>query len=87
MNNLIRTNGLFQPIIVEQKNDLVSLSQKNGQFIVVIDTQEIFLDKNNERIQIGKSQDTYVSSVEPNSPSEGQLWFVTEETQESPSEG
>ena len=86
MNNLTKTNGLFQPIIVEKKKDLVSLSVVNGQFIVVIDTQEIFLDKGNKRIQIGKSQDIYVSSDEPSSPSEGQLWFKTEKTQESSSE-
>ena len=78
MNNLTKTNGLFQPIIVEQKKDLVSLSVVNGQFIVVIDTQEIFLDKGNERIQIGKSQSIHVGPEEPSLPSEGQLWFETE---------
>ena len=51
-----------------------------GQYIVVINANELYLDKGStleERVKV--SQNVYIQATEPTNMKKDDIWFVTEE--------
>lgn len=68
----------FKPIMVNNKNDLDTVPRVAGQYIVVINANELYLDKNDaERVKV--SQNVYTQAETPTNAKAGDIWFVTEE--------
>ena len=72
----------FKPIMVKNKKDLDSVPKNPGQYIVVIDAGELYLDKikEGEIVREKTSQNIYLqpeSAEAPKNAKEGDLWFVT----------
>lgn len=71
--------AIFKPIMVQKKENLSSVTKKGGQYIVVIDENELYLDKSEtERVKV--SQNIYIQpeSNVPTNAKNGDVWFVTE---------
>ena len=74
--------SLFKPVLVEHKTSLDSVTKVNGQYIIVVDTKEIFVDKadadgNIVRANVSRSG-VFIQAEEPANAVEGDLWFQTE---------
>lgn len=72
--------AIFKPIMVQKKENLSTVEKRGGQYIVVIDENELYLDKSEtERVKV--SQNIYIQSEsnEPTNMKNGDVWFVTEE--------
>ena len=67
----------FQPVLVSDANKLSTVEIKNGQYIIVTDTNEVYVDMNNVRKRT--STKAFVQSTAPTNPIEGDIWLVTEE--------
>ena len=67
----------FKPVMVNNKKDLDTVSIVDGQYIVVIDANELYLDKNGIREKV--SQNIYIQAEEPTNPKNGDIWFQIEE--------
>ena len=67
----------FKPVMVNNKKDLDTVSIVDGQYIVVIDANELYLDKNGIREKV--SQNVYIQTEEPTNPKNGDIWFQIEE--------
>ena len=71
--------AIFKPIMVQKKENLSSVTKKGGQYIVVIDENELYLDKSEtERVKV--SQNIYIQPEGnvPTNAKNGDVWFVTE---------
>lgn len=66
----------FQPIMVNEKANLDSVTVIDGQYIVVVDTNEIYIDKDGVRTKVSGANVT-VGTAEPANPAEGDIWIVT----------
>lgn len=66
----------FQPIMVTNKTDLDSVTIVDGQYIVVIDTNEIYIDKDGARTKVSGANVT-IGMDAPGNPTEGDIWIVT----------
>ena len=64
---------LFKPVMVEKKADLNTIPVVNGQYVVVIDANELYLDKDGAREKV--SQNVYIQADEPSSPKAGDIWM------------
>lgn len=69
--------ALFKPVMVEKKADLNTVPVVNGQYVVVIDANELYLDKDGAREKI--SQNIYIQAAAPTAPKNGDIWFQIEE--------
>lgn len=79
--------AIFKPVMVQSKATLDERDADNklkipvipGQYIVVIDENELYLDKEGGRVKV--SQNIYIQpeSNEPTNMKTGDVWFVTEE--------
>lgn len=69
--------SLFKPVMVNNKKDLDIVSIIDGQYIVVIDANELYLDKGEVREKV--SQNIYIQVDAPTAPKNGDIWFQTEE--------
>ena len=67
----------FKPIMVENKDNLQNVKIVDGQYIVVMDKNELYLDKAGKREKV--SQNVYTQASEPVNAKIGDIWFVTEE--------
>lgn len=75
----------FKPIMVENIKDLEKIAIKAGQFIIVRNQNEIYLD-NTDNIREKISQNIYMSSEEPKISTEfneGDIWVQIEEEEVS----
>ena len=64
----------FKPIMVNNKLDLDTVPFVNGQYIVVIDKGELYLDKEGKREKV--SQNVYIQAEAPGNPKPGDIWFA-----------
>lgn len=71
--------SLFKPVMVNKKTDLTEekIPIIDGQYIIVIDANELYLDKNGVREKV--SQNVYIQATEPKDPKNGDIWFQIEE--------
>lgn len=71
--------NLFKPVVVDRKIDLTADNVPiiNGQYIVVIDSNELYLDKDNIRTKV--SQNIFIQADKPLTPKNGDIWFQIEE--------
>ena len=67
----------FKPIMVADKNDLNTVPIKDGQFLVVFNSNELYVDKNGQREKT--SQNIYIQADAPVNAKPNDVWFVTEE--------
>ena len=67
----------FKPIMVENKDNLQNVNIVDGQYIVVMDKNELYLDKAGKREKV--SQNVYIQADEPTNMKTGDIWLVTEE--------
>ena len=67
----------FKPIMVENKDNLQNVNIVDGQYIVVMDKNELYLDKAGKREKV--SQNVYIQADEPTNMKAGDIWLVTEE--------
>jgi hypothetical protein len=67
----------FQPVLVSDASKLSTVEIKDGQYIIVTDTNEVYVDMNNVRKRT--STKAFVQSTAPTNPIEGDIWLVTEE--------
>lgn len=70
----------FKPVMVNNKSNLDNVAPVAGQYIVVIDANELYLDKGptlEERVKV--SQNVYIQATEPTNMKKDDIWFVTEE--------
>ena len=70
--------SLFKPVLVETKSKLDTVAITDGQYIIVVDTKEIFVDKGTERIPVNRSG-IFIQANEPTNAVEGDVWFQLEE--------
>lgn len=76
--------SLFKPVLVEHKTSLDSVTKVNGQYIIVVDTKEIYVDRlaadgTVERVGVNRGN-VFLQSNEPVNPVEGDIWLQTEAT-------
>jgi len=71
----------FKPVMVAQKTNLDTIIKKAGQYVVVLDAGEVYIDKLEGGTVVRKkaSQNVYIQDTEPTTPSNGDIWFVTAE--------
>ena len=69
--------ALFKPVMVEKKADLNTVPVVDGQYVVVIDANELYLDKDTVREKV--SQNVYIQAEAPTNPKNGDIWFEIEE--------
>lgn len=74
--------SLFKPVLVEHKTSLDSVTKVNGQYIIVVDTKEIYVDKlaadgTVERVGVNRGN-VFLQSNAPENPVEGDIWLQTE---------
>ena len=74
--------SLFKPVLVENKTSLDSVTKVNGQYIIVVDTKEIYVDRlaadgTVERIGVNRGN-VFLQSNAPENPVEGDIWLQTE---------
>ena len=67
----------FQPVLVSGSKKLSTVKIKNGQYIIVTDTNEVYVDMDNVRKRT--STKAFVQSTAPDNPIEGDIWLVTKE--------
>lgn len=70
----------FKPIMVNNKDDLTNVKPVAGQYIVVINANELYLDKGStlaERVKV--SQNVYIQATEPTNVKSGDIWMQIEE--------
>ena len=67
----------FKPIMVNNKLDLDTVPFADGQYIVVIDKGELYLDKEGKREKV--SQNVYIQAEAPKNPKPGDIWFAIAE--------
>lgn len=67
----------FQPVLVSDARKLSTVKIKNGQYIIVTDTNEVYVDMDNVRKRT--STKAFVQSTAPTNPIEGDIWLVTKE--------
>ena len=74
----------FKPVMVQSKANLGAIGADPGQYIVVIDSGELYLDKedgNGAVTRVKVSQNVYIQpeTPAPANAKAGDIWFVTEE--------
>jgi hypothetical protein len=74
--------SLFKPVLVEHKTSLDSVTKVNGQYIIVVDTKEIYVDRlavdgTVERVGVNRGN-VFLQSNAPLNPVEGDIWLQTE---------
>ena len=74
--------SLFKPVLVEHKTSLDSVTKVNGQYIIVVDTKEIYVDRlaadgTIERVGVNRGN-VFLQSNVPENPAEGDIWLQTE---------
>lgn len=69
--------ALFKPVMVSNKADLDSVAIVDGQYIVVINANELYLDKGEVREKV--SQNVYIQMDEPSNPKTGDIWVEISE--------
>lgn len=70
----------FKPVMVANKSNLDSVPAVPGQYIIVRDVGEIYLDHSASKADREKvSQNTFIQKEEPINPKNGDIWFETEE--------
>jgi hypothetical protein len=74
--------SLFKPVLVNTKNKLDSVDKVLGQYIVVVDTKELYVDKadaegNIVRVNVSRSG-IFIQAEEPTNAVEGDVWFQIE---------
>lgn len=69
----------FKPVMVQSKATLDTVPLQAGQYIVVINENELYLDKPEGRVKV--SQNIYIQPEDtaPINAKEGDVWFVTAE--------
>ena len=67
----------FKPIMVQDKESLDRIPKITGQYIVVLDDNEIYIDTPDGRKK--NTQNIFTQSYAPEYATEGDLWIVTEE--------
>ena len=67
----------FKPVMVNEKANLMNVPIVDGQYIVVVDSKEIYLDRGAERVKM--SNNTVTQATEPVNPVKGDVWFEIEE--------
>jgi hypothetical protein len=73
--------AIFKPVMVQSKATLNTVEPKAGQYIVVIDENELYLDKSDKKEgRVKVSQNIYIQpeSNVPTNAKTGDVWFVTE---------
>ena len=72
--------SLFKPVLVERKEKLTEENVPiiDGQYIIVVDTKELFVDKGNQRLPVSRSG-IFIQAEQPTDAVEGDIWFETEE--------
>lgn len=68
--------SLFKPVLVENKTKLNTVPIIDGQYIIVIDANELYLDHQGSREKA--SQNVYIQLNYPESPKEGDIFLQTE---------
>lgn len=71
--------AIFKPVMVKNKNDLNNIVPVPGQYIIVTDANELYLDKGftlKEREKV--SQNIYIQATEPTNMKKDDIWFVIE---------
>lgn len=76
-------NNVFKPIMVQKEANLSNVDLIAGQYIVVLDTQRIYLDKlvsdnKVERVK-ASNENLYVQADAPTLPKEGDIWVEISE--------
>ena len=67
----------FKPVLVDVKEKLKNLDIIDGQYIIVLETNELFVDRKGTREKV--SQNIYMQPDSPTNAAEGDIWLVTEE--------
>ena len=70
--------SLFKPVLVETKDKLDTVDIVDGQYIIVVDTREIFVDRGVERLPVSRSG-IFIQKNAPENAAEGDIWFELEE--------
>ena len=75
--------SLFKPVLVENKTSLDGVTKVNGQYIIVVDTKEIYVDRlaadgTVERVGVNRGN-VFLQPNEPENPVEGDIWLEIEE--------
>ena len=73
----------FKPVMVQNKANLDTVEKAAGQYLVVIDANELYIDKTNAAgvvVREKVSQNTFFSTENetPVNAKEGDMWFVIE---------
>ena len=66
--------SLFKPVLVNTKDKLNTVDIIDGQYIIVVDTKELFVDKGNQRLPVSRSG-IFIQAEEPTDAVDGDLWF------------
>ena len=69
----------FKPVMVQNKSSLSKIDYLSGQYIVVIDENELYLDNPATQKREKVSQNVYTQATEPTNAKTGDIWFVAEE--------
>ena len=70
--------SLFKPVLVETKSKLDTVDIIDGQYIIVVDTKEIYVDKGIQRLPMSRSG-FFIQAEQPIDAAEGDIWFQLEE--------
>ena len=63
----------FKPIMVANKASLANVAEVVGQYIVVIDSNELYLDTKDGRVKV--SQNVYIQNTQPTGAKAGDVWI------------
>ena len=72
----------FKPVMINKKADFSATNPapKSGQYIVIIDAKELYLDTSDSISGRKKiSNNVYVQATAPVNPTAGDVWFETAE--------
>lgn len=71
------TSVHFQPVLVATASKLDTVAIKNGQYIVVTDVNELYVDMDGVRKRVNNK--AFVQKDTPINPVKGDIWVVTTE--------
>ena len=74
--------SLFKPVMVGTKTNLDTVELIEGQYIIVLDKSELYVDKrkNGALIREKANQNIYCQNSEPIEAKNGDFWFEIEST-------